>query len=206
MSKPRKEYLSELKSLVLKNTDSSLVRILSLSKLISIDLSSSELTKEIADKLSFSNVESFFLRNPESSFSWEFLRKFGPKLREIDLSGSGFRFDQKKFLNESVNLQNLFLSNLNISDLDLQQNLDLAIFKNLIHLDLSFNRISELHRNKSEFIEAAAFENLISLEELNLSYNFLTSIDQSIFGENSLSHLKIFRLKGDPISARCRRK
>ncbi len=176
------QYLPSLKSLYLNRSAFSLIKAFNLSNLNSVDFSFSELDQETIENIQLKNVESFFFQGVKFKHSFGLFSRFGPSLKKIDLSGNSFRGGS--FLQESPNLERLVLSNVNLSDLNLYENLDLGAFQNLVHLDLSFNRISQVPVNKTVFHS--------KLNYLSVSNNLFRSFQSGLFSyENSLLFLDL---------------
>jgi Leucine-rich repeat (LRR) protein len=172
----RKQFFSDLSfsnyEFYFRNTSIDLIKQIKWSRAYKLDLSFNKLFfnlpfNKMADTLIYLDLRSTSLNKFES----DLLNQL-EKLTHIDLSDNFITF-RGIFLMNSMSLESIKLSNTNISNLIIEQNFDLSLFGSLALIDLS--------RNNLETIKTSYFNSIYFLSSLNLSYNFIKSIEAYAF-------------------------
>jgi Leucine-rich repeat (LRR) protein len=167
--------LPDLEYLYLRNASTGLVRQFDLRKLLEIDFSYTTLDDDILQKLPFDTIQSLKLAKVNGLTQFKKWKKFGPDLNYIDLSFNSINLtDFFVKLSNCYSLSTIVLEQTGLND-NLLSKIDLSLFFNLNHLDLSSNEIS--------YFSYRFLDSNNNLTFVNLSHNFVRKIYKLMFGK-----------------------
>jgi Leucine-rich repeat (LRR) protein len=175
----------------LSNTSVELIEQIKWDDSMKLDLSFNDLSREIFN-IPFTEMEDnlIYLNLRQTnliSFAVDVLNVL-KILTFIDLSCNLIRFDGI-FLSNLTKLTVLKLSNVNLTDSNLDTNLN---FKSLNFLDLSLNKL--------ETIKVKCLQSNLEIRHLNLSYNRIKSIENNLLIESYESYINGYELQLDVTS------
>jgi Leucine-rich repeat (LRR) protein len=155
-----------------------------LNRLADLDLSFNNISNINSIKLNiFDSLEKLRLRQVSLNSNLTFEDFLNPKLKELDLSDNNM--SDFRILDSLIKIESLELSHVGL------KSIDLSVFRGLIKLDLSRNRLTCLSEEH--------FSSLQSLEYLDVSSNEIASVDEAIF--KYINNSRLINLDNNRISS-----